>query len=62
MSTFVINREDLAEALKMQMGENADNDAINEFVNIFHNRLDKIIEEEARRFAGTYGVPPIGFA
>jgi len=61
MNGFIlINREDLAEVLKQVNGSETTDDQINEFVVVFSNRIDAIIEEEARKFTGAE--PPLGFA
>jgi hypothetical protein len=58
---FMINRDDLREALAKVTGANPVNeDALNEFVVAFGNRIDGILEDEARKFTGVE--PPIGFA
>ena len=58
---FLINKDDLREALAKVTGANpVDEDALNEFIVAFSNRIDSIIEDEARRFTGVE--PPIGFA
>lgn len=61
MSLFLINRDDLADALKKVTGEEkVTDDMVNEFVVVFGNRIDSIIEEEARKYTGVE--PPVGFA
>ena len=59
MSLFLINRDDLFEALKKVNGGEPTEDQVNEFVVVFGNRIDSIIEEEARRFTGAE--PPVGY-